>query len=376
MTLVVLGYVLPTLAPAQDQYTTDGTPTGLEEEIRWRLNRGRFDSASENQARGTTYTNVPASTGPLAPHQSLTLAARHHAEDMARNNVLQHATVPGSAYYDPVTQPYFSDRIIAEGYTPNSAGENIACGFADAEAVYVAWWNSELHRQNMYNRNLREVGNGYFYWASSTYRRYYTMDLGSSSTNCFFTDTLFSDANGNSRYDQGEGIAGVAVRLFVGGAPFGMYDLSADAGSFAIPIQLMAGGTQTQVVLSNTTTAAVTLSIPRDYQAYAVLSLAAGESKVYGAFVRPTNTVNVGWRDVLPEIQPPLLSAHLSSPDLVLTWPSETGLEYQPQSTTNFSIWTSLTTNYQSGSGSNLTWTDAGALTSKGKFYRLVIRRP
>jgi len=42
-------------AAAPVQYVADGVPTGLEEEIRWRVNRGRFDTASENQTRGTAY---------------------------------------------------------------------------------------------------------------------------------------------------------------------------------------------------------------------------------------------------------------------------------------------------------------------------------
>src|SRR6266850_3590380 len=85
-------------AKAQSQYTLDGAPTGLEEEIRWRVNRGRFDTASENLTRGTAYTNLPASSGPLAPNQDITLAARHQSEDMATANLFQHATVPTSLF--------------------------------------------------------------------------------------------------------------------------------------------------------------------------------------------------------------------------------------------------------------------------------------
>src|SRR5262245_3826196 len=119
-----------TPAIAQLQYTLDGTPTGLEEEIRWRVNRGRFDSASENITRGTAYTDVPASSGPLAPNQEITQAARHQSEDMAKANLFQHATVPGSLFYNPVTQPNPWDRMVAEGYSWNNAGENIAAGYS------------------------------------------------------------------------------------------------------------------------------------------------------------------------------------------------------------------------------------------------------
>ena len=240
-------------AAAPIQYTADGTPTGLEEEIRWRVNRGRFDTASENQTRGTAYTDVLASTGPLAPNQSLTLAARHQSEDMAKQNLFQHATVPGSAYYNPTNQPNPWDRMQAEGYSWNYAGENIAAGYGDAEAAYIGWWNSTGHQQNMYNSAFREIGDGYFYWSSSTYKSYYTMDLGSSGNTCFFTDTLFHDANTNGLYDQTEGISGVSITLLVNGILHSYFDLSSSVGSFAIPIQSIAANASVQVVVSNTT---------------------------------------------------------------------------------------------------------------------------
>jgi hypothetical protein len=63
------------------------------------------------------------------------------------------------------------------------------------------------------------------------------MDLGSSGSTCFFTDTLFRDANTNGLYDQTEEIPGVSVTLLVGGVPHSYFDLSSAVGSFAIPIQ-------------------------------------------------------------------------------------------------------------------------------------------
>ena len=72
------------------QYTGDGIPSGLEEEIRWLLNRGRFDSAAENATQGTSYRDIPPNAAALAPNWKLTLAGRHHSEDMARNLSLIH----------------------------------------------------------------------------------------------------------------------------------------------------------------------------------------------------------------------------------------------------------------------------------------------
>jgi hypothetical protein len=366
------------LAAVPTQYTVDGTPTGLEEEIRWRVNRGRFDTVSENQTRGTAYTDVPASAGPLAPNQCLTLAARHQSEDLAKHNAFQHETVPGSAYYDPTTQPEPWDRMQAEGYSWNYAGENIAGGYAGAEATYVGWWNSTGHRENMYDSVFREVGNGYYYWSSSLYRNYYTMDLGNSGNNCFFTDTLFLDANANGTYDQGEGIAGVSVTLVVGGSLYGSFDISTAVGSFAIPIQSIAANALVQVVLSNTSTASITMSIPRDYRTFTTVSLAPAEKRILGTFTRPNQVRNLGLRDVIPgqsPIIPPQLVIARSGTNLLLTWRSDASLQYLPQRTTNFLVWTNLTPAYQTGTGSNMVWLDYPTDGDRS-FYRLLARQP
>jgi hypothetical protein len=365
-------------ACAQIDYTADGSPTGLEEEIRWRVNRGRFDSAKENQARGTAYADVPTSAGPLAPTQSLTLAARHHSEDMARNNVFQHATVPGSAYYNPTTQSTPWARMTAEGYSWNSAGENIAAGYSDGEAVYVGWWNSTGHRQNMYNSGLREIGNGYYYWSASSYGGYYTMDLGSSGNMIFFTDTLFNDSNGNGRYDQGEGVEGLRITLFVNGRVYTNSDTATIVGSFAIPIQPITAGTSVQVVLSNTTAAQVALSIPLDYQTSTAVTLPSHQARAFGSFARPTNVCNIGWRNVLPApppIIPPALSLARAGQDMVLRWPSDPTLDYLPQRSTNLFSWSNVTTDYLAGTGTNMSFRHS-AITSSNRqsFYRLLIR--
>ena len=103
-------------AARAQQYNGDGVPSQIEEEIRWLVNRGRFDSAAENATQGTSYTDIPATASALAPNRQLTLAGRHHSEDMAKNNAFQHETVTGSAHYNAVSQPSPWDRMEAEGY--------------------------------------------------------------------------------------------------------------------------------------------------------------------------------------------------------------------------------------------------------------------
>jgi len=372
----VFGAVAPVLA--QSLYTLDGTPTGLEEEIRWRVNRGRFDSASENATRGTAYTDVPTNSGPLAPNQMITIAARHQSEDMAKANVFQHATVTNSLFYNYLTQPNPWDRMVAEGYSWNSAGENIAAGYIGSESVYVGWWNSTGHRVNMYNSGLREIGNGYYYLSTATYRNYYTMDLGSSGGNCFFTDTLFNDVNGNGTYEQSEGVAGIAIRLRVGSTQAAYEDVSSAVGSFAIPIQSIASLATVQVILSNTTSSAVSVSIPKDYRNYSTVSLAPNESRIYGTFVGPTSTRNMGLRNVTPTLMPVVaspLAISASENNVVLRWTSDAALEYQPQCTTNLTVWTGLTNGFLRGTGATMTYVDS-VFGQAGKLYRLQIRQP
>jgi hypothetical protein len=361
---------------AETLYLNAGSPTPLEEEIRWRVNRGRFNSAQENQTRGTSYTDVPASAGPLAPNQSLTLASRHHSEDMARNNVFQHATVTGSAYYNPVTQPNPWDRMVAEGYSWNNAGENIAAGYSGAESAYVGWWNSTGHRVNMYNANLREIGNGYYYTSTSSYGRYYTMDLGSSGRNDFFTDTLFFDANNNGVYDAGEGLSGVAVRLAVGSTKQDAINLSSSVGSFAVPINSIAAGATVSVVLSNSAATNITLNLPRDYASFTTLTLAPHQEKTFGTFLQPATTANVGLRSVTPSptstTQPNLVLGR-SGQNIVLSWVSQTGLQYQPQWSHDALVWSNLLSSAQPGSGGVMTFTNTAPPTDR-RFYRLVVQ--
>ncbi|MED5584937.1 MAG: CAP domain-containing protein [Verrucomicrobiota bacterium] len=297
------------------QYTGDGIPSGLEEEIRWLLNRGRFDSAAENTTQGTSYRDIPPNTAALAPNRKLTLAGRHHSEDMARNNAFQHETIPGSTYYNSVTQPSPWDRMEAEGYNWNGAGENIAAGYTGSMQVYVGWWKSTGHRVNMYKASHREIGNGHFELPSSTYRHYYTMDLASSSGRSFLTGTLFHDINGDGRYSSSEATSGCRVSLTVNDIAYPQYDISTTVGSFAIPIDTITGGSRVRVTFSNTNNTSINLSIPTAYNAYQSLILLPGQSVNYGEFIHSATTANVGLRSIIPtpdQLPMPVLTGNAS----------------------------------------------------------------
>jgi hypothetical protein len=130
-------------------------------------------------------------------------------------------------------------------------------------------------------------------------------------------------------------------------------------------------------VVSNSASTNVTLSIPKDYRNYSTVTLAAGESRVYGTFVKPASAQNVGLRNVTPSvvpITPPRLLITRSGGRMQLQWASETGLQYQPQWTTNYSAWTALTNTFLAGTGSNMVCLDTLTVSLKG--YRLAVRRP
>ncbi len=292
LTLVGAGSV-----SGQTKYLGDGEPTAREEEIRWLVNRARFSRSKENARRGSNYLDITSTCGPLAPNAKLTLAARHHSEDLARKNRFQHTTVPGSFYYNPSTHPNLWDRISAEGYAWNTVGENIAAGYPSAASVYLGWWHSAGHRVNMFNRNFREIGNGHFYWASSTNLNNYGLSLGRAGSHRFFTGTLFQDVNGNRGYTQGEGRGGVKVELVTGGVAHTNYDVSTSVGSFAIPTGEIYEGAMVRVVLTNTTASPVTVSVPRNYDTLETIVMGPNESRPWGQFVLGDPDLNYGFSD-------------------------------------------------------------------------------
>lgn len=125
-----------------------------------------------NQARskpcqcGTvTYPAVPA----LVLAAQLNAASDKYAIDMATYNRFSHTGRDGS-------QPW--DRMSREGYVWRSAGENIAAGYSTPQAVVDGWLRSPGHCKNMMSAAFRDIGIGYGYASTSTYRHYWVTDFG------------------------------------------------------------------------------------------------------------------------------------------------------------------------------------------------------
>lgn len=89
--------------------------------------------------------------GGLTQSGTLAQAAQAKAADMAANNYWAHTSPAGKT---PWT------FIDATGYSYESAGENLAYGFATSNDTITGWMNSPGHRANMLNTKYTEVGFG------------------------------------------------------------------------------------------------------------------------------------------------------------------------------------------------------------------------
>ncbi len=95
----------------------------------------------------------------------LRTAAREHSQDMHVRNYFDHNTPDGRTPWD---------RIKADGYSQPGA-ENIAMGYATAQAVVTGWMNSAGHRANILNCSLKAVGIGVAYGSGGPW---WTQDFG------------------------------------------------------------------------------------------------------------------------------------------------------------------------------------------------------
>jgi uncharacterized protein YkwD len=149
-----------------DTGTTDDWPAAyaaLEEGILVETNKRRAAGAS----CGTKGTFGPA--GPLVMQSQLRTAARKHSKDMATNNFFAHNNLAGKTPFD---------RMKAEGYKGTTMGENIAAGNGTVAATMDQWMKSDGHCANIMNKSYTQLGVGYWYNATSTYRHYWTQNFG------------------------------------------------------------------------------------------------------------------------------------------------------------------------------------------------------
>ena len=89
---------------------------------------------------------------PLQIDQQLDQAADLHSQDQASMNTMSHTGSNGSD---------MGSRVQDTGYQYSTAGENVAAGYPDAEAVMAGWMGSDGHRENILDPNFEDLGVGY-----------------------------------------------------------------------------------------------------------------------------------------------------------------------------------------------------------------------
>ncbi len=203
--------------------------TALEQLSLERLNRARLRPAAEAAANGIAIDEgipgqIDASPKPaVALNAQLNQSARGHSQDMLARNYFEHDTPEGVS---PFT------RMNNAGYIFITAGENLAwrgtTGFLDepstAEAQHVDLFVDSTipgrgHRKTMLNAAFREVGisviRGRFTENGTVFDSLMqTQDFGTvPNSPTFVLGVVYTDHNGNGRYDFNEGVPGAAVTL-------------------------------------------------------------------------------------------------------------------------------------------------------------------
>lgn len=124
--------------------------------------KGESTTANASQAEAVlSLVNAERKKQGLQPLQllsSLNKVANMKAQDMAAKNYFSHnSPTYGTSF----------EMLKSQGIHYMSAGENIAKGQKDAQAVMTAWMNSAGHRQNILSPAFEYMGLGYYKSGSS-----------------------------------------------------------------------------------------------------------------------------------------------------------------------------------------------------------------
>lgn len=99
----------------------------------------------------------------------LAVPAQEHSQDMADNDFMGHI---GSDGRDP------GQRVADSDYPGRYRAENVAAGYETPRDVVEGWMNSDGHRANILNCELRDIGVGYAHSPDTEYGTYWTQNFG------------------------------------------------------------------------------------------------------------------------------------------------------------------------------------------------------
>ena len=128
-------------------------------------------SSSYQNEIANLINNARAQAGlaPLNVNAQLTAAALGHSIDMACHGLISHTGSDGSSPYE---------RIVAAGYSPSLSSE-IIYGSGYPQTAFDWWMNDQVHRDEILNPYVIDMGVGYAYVAGTSAGGYYTVDFAS-----------------------------------------------------------------------------------------------------------------------------------------------------------------------------------------------------
>jgi len=137
------------------------------------------------------FTGNYTDTSPLYYSLNLSKSSRHHSKSMADNNYFSHYSQDDTLFADDTT-PF--ERMAYFGHSTYPMGENLGASYNPSPLQMVVQLicddmnfddtcepdgeNTAGHRHNIMEPTFFLVGTGYAYNAASTYKNYYTHDLG------------------------------------------------------------------------------------------------------------------------------------------------------------------------------------------------------
>lgn len=135
--------------------------------------------ASCNYSTSSSYQNeianlinnarVQAGLSALAVSPQLSAAAQGHSIDMACHSLISHSGSDGSSP---------SQRIAAAGYSASLASE-IIYGSGYPQTAFDWWMSDQIHRDEILNPYVTDMGVGYAYVPGTSAGGYYTVDFAS-----------------------------------------------------------------------------------------------------------------------------------------------------------------------------------------------------
>ncbi len=219
--VVFLAAALPSLAQQE--------PSNVEQLFIYELNRARNNPTRFDQQNNLAADlSAVAPQPPLAVNNNLVHSAGFHAEEMATFNYFGHTSAvtgdqPNKMALDhgyplPSFYPEEANNIesIAAGNSQDTALEPLVLLIEDV-GVVPPGHRIHLLAMEPFFADHREIGVGHAFNLSATFDHYWAIHTGvrddSVAAPQFLTGVVFNDANGNRRYDLGEGLAGVTVSI-------------------------------------------------------------------------------------------------------------------------------------------------------------------